>query len=467
MRVAAVAFLVRPDASGRSAGAADPSFSPSFDSARGSGGWEVFWARRSPKLAFLGGFWAFPGGGAEPGDASLQATCAREVREETGLDIAPDRFLPAGRTVTPAWADLRFDASYFVADVSADAAAGAAGPVTLAGGELVECEWTAPELALERWHRGERLTSPVAVQALRAIAGGGSLADIAGRLADGLADPRVVRALDLRLFDLVPGLAMAALRSPTIPPATHTNCFVVGSGDVVVVDPGSPYPEEQQALDDGLAGRRLREIWVTHHHVDHVAGVEHLRALHGVPVAAHRGTAELLHGALRFDRLLEDDEVVALGSRRLRAVFTPGHTLGHMAFLEETTRWVLAGDQVAGVGTVVIDPDEGDMAAYLGSLGKLEALAARVLLPAHGPIVTEPAVRLAEYRQHRLWREQRVLDELSVTPMTVTELVPAVYADVPAAMHGFAERSLLAHLIKLVRDGRAVEHAGRRYARRP
>jgi endoribonuclease LACTB2 len=416
-------------------------------------GWELYWVRRSPKLAFLGGFWAFPGGGAEPADASLAVTGARELSEETGVVIPVDRFLPAGRTVTPAWSDLRFDATYFVVE----APAGTTPDVTFSRGELSGGEWTTADEALSRWSRGERLTSPVAVSALRAVAAGGSLADIAGRLADALAAP----SLELRLFDLVPGLAMAALRSPTIPPATHTNCFVVGSDDVVVVDPGSPYPEEQAALDDSLAGKRIREIWVTHHHIDHVAGVEHLRGRHRVPVAAHRGTAELLHGVLRFDRLLEDDEVVPLGTRRLRAVFTPGHTLGHMAFLEETTRWVLAGDHIAGVGTVVIDPDEGDMAAYLASIGKIEALAARVLLPAHGPLVTEPAAKLAEYREHRLWREERVIDELSDVPRTPVELVPAVYRDVPLAMHGFAERSLLAHLIKLVREGRAVEHAGR------
>jgi ribonuclease/clavin/mitogillin len=449
VRVAAIALIIRPSGprfrrqAGPEAGPASPA------------GWELYWVRRSPKLAFLGGFWAFPGGGAESGDATLRHTCAREVVEETGLELAANRFVSAGRTVTPAWSAIRFDATYYIAEVDDTAApdvARASSP-----GELVEGEWIQPAEALRLWDRGERLTSPVAVHALRAVAAGGTIADIAGRLAESLTDP----ALELRLFDLVPGFAMAALRSPTIPPATHTNCFVVGSDDVVVVDPGSPYPEEQQALDESLAGRRLREIWVTHHHVDHVAGVEHLRALHRVPVAAHRGTAELLHGVLRFDRLLEDSEVVSLGSRRLRAVFTPGHTLGHLAFLEETTRWVLAGDHVAGVGTVVIDPDEGDMAEYLGSIGKLEALAPRLLLPAHGPLVTEPAVRLAEYRRHRLWREERVLEELSETPRTAAELVPAVYRDVPAAMHGFAERSLLAHLIKLVRDGRAVERAGR------
>lgn len=420
---------------------------------RTASGWELYWVRRSPKLAFLGGFWAFPGGGAEAGDAGIRATATRELEEETGLVLPPERLVPAGRTVTPDWAEIRFDASYFLFE----AAQGAAPDVARAGGELVEGEWVDAERALARWDAGERLTSPVAVMTLSAIAAGGELAEIGARLAETFAAVGAPR-----VWDLAPGFAMAALRSPTIPPATHTNCFIVGSDDVVVVDPGSPYPEEQAALDEGLASRRIREIWVTHHHVDHVAGVEHLRARHpGVPVAAHRRTAEILHGAMQIDRILEDDEVVPLGRRRLRAVFTPGHTLGHFCFLEETTRWVLAGDHVAGVGTVVIDPEEGDMSAYLDSITRLENIAPRVLLPAHGPFLTEPAQTLADYRRHRLWREARVVEELSATPHTPAELVPAVYKDVAATQYVWAERSLLAHLRKLVRDGRAVEEDGR------
>jgi glyoxylase-like metal-dependent hydrolase (beta-lactamase superfamily II)/8-oxo-dGTP pyrophosphatase MutT (NUDIX family) len=438
VRVAAIAILLRP--------------------ATNLTGWEVFWVRRAPNLAFLGGFWAFPGGGVEPGDRDLVATCARELEEETGvaLPASTTTFLVAGRTVTPPWAQLRFDATYFVAV----APAGAAPDVTRAGGELVDGEWTDPDTALRRWADGERLTTPVAVRALRAIAAGGEPPLIAARLADDLAASATIDAL--RCWDLAPGLGMAALRSPTIPPATHTNCFVIGTTDVIVTDPGSPEPEEQAALDESLAARGLpvREIWLTHHHIDHVAGVEHLRARHPVPVAAHRATAEVLSGALRIDRLLEDDELVPLGDRRLRAVFTPGHTLGHLCFLEETTRYLLAGDHVAGVGTVVIDPDEGDMQLYLESITKLEGLGVRALLPAHGPLLTEPGAKLAEYRRHRLWREARVLEELRATPRTTAALTPDVYRDVPPALYGFAERSLRAHLVKLVREGRAVEEPG-------
>jgi glyoxylase-like metal-dependent hydrolase (beta-lactamase superfamily II)/8-oxo-dGTP pyrophosphatase MutT (NUDIX family) len=426
---------------------------------------EVFWVRRADELAFLGGFWAFPGGRKDERDRDLIATAARELREETGVMVPAEgasRFVPAGRTITPEWASVRFDATYYLVECPSHAE-----PVAAAG-ELVAGEWIQPAEALRRWERGERLTSPVVVRALRALAPG--LAGAAERLRSE-AEAEAAGGVASRLWDLAPGLAIIALRSPTLPPATHTNCFVVGGEEVIVIDPGSPYPDEQAALDEALAGRQVREIWVTHHHGDHVGGVEHLRARLGgrVPVAGHARTARLLAGRVTVDRVLADGEAAAvpaaagLPERRLRAVFTPGHTPGHHAFLEETTGFVCAGDMVAGVGTVVVDPDEGDMTEYLASLGRLEALGARALLPAHGPVLASPAAKLAEYRRHRLWREQRVVDALAAArgPTTAGELVTGVYADVPAAVHGLAQRSLLAHLVKLVRDGRVAEDGGR------
>jgi len=432
-----------------------------------NGSLEVFWARRAPSLSFLGGFWSFPGGRAEPGDASLEATAARELEEETGLVIepTPGRYQLAGRTVTPAWASVRFDATYYLVE----APRGARPDVTRSGGELVESEWIEPTRALELWSTGERLTSPVVVAALEALVAGWDGA--AARLrdaADAIAKTDLVRA-----WDLVPGLGMTMLRSPTIPPATHTNCFLVGNQEVIVVDPGSPYPEEQAALDQVLdrlegEGRRIREIWITHHHIDHVAGVDHLVRRLRVPVAAHPLTAELLAGRVAVDRTIADGETVlfpAAGGRperRLRAVFTPGHTPGHHAFLEETTGYVLAGDMVAGIGTVVVDPDEGDMIAYLASLARLKDQAPRALLPAHGPVISDPARKLDEYTRHRLWREGRVVEELArAGAVTARELTPRVYDDVPQAVHALAERSLLAHLAKLVTEGRVLVDDGR------
>jgi glyoxylase-like metal-dependent hydrolase (beta-lactamase superfamily II) len=191
-----------------------------------------------------------------------------------------------------------------------------------------------------------------------------------------------------------------------------------------------------------------------------VSGAAYLAARTGAPVAAHPETAARLAGRVAVAKFLQDGDVIELAGdpvRRVRAVFTPGHAPGHLCFLEETTGFLVAGDMVAGIGTILIDPSEGDMGQYLASLRRLETLAPRVLLPAHGGAIVDSVERLQEYTGHRLWREARVLEGLRKHGSASSkELVPTVYDDVPVFVHGLAERSLLSHLAKLVDDGLAL-----------
>lgn len=265
---------------------------------------------------------------------------------------------------------------------------------------------------------------------------------------------------------LAPGIAVIALRTLTLPPATHTNCYLIGDREIVVIDPPSPFEDEQQALEQLLAdwaaqGRKVVSIWLTHHHGDHVAGAQRLAEHLGVPVAAHPATAERLGDRVRIDRMLNDGDTLALaGEPRcvLRVVHTPGHAPGHLCFLEEQSGALVAGDMVAGVGTILIEPMDGNMNRYLASLARMKTLASRLLLPAHGPAIADPLAKLDEYVAHRLWRESRVVDALGHLGVATTgALLPVAYSDVPRAIFPLAERSLIAHLIKLAEDGR-VEH---------
>ncbi len=269
-----------------------------------------------------------------------------------------------------------------------------------------------------------------------------------------------------------PWIRVLPLRTPTLPPATHTNCYIIGDDErAVAIDPATPYPEEQARLDAYLEKLRIRitEIVLTHHHVDHVADAARLAAKHGVPVAAHAETARRVAGRVRVDRLLDDGARLAYGPSGLVAVFTPGHAPGHLCFVDAAAHAIVAGDMVASIGTIIVEPDDGgDMRVYLESLRRLKRevdAGATTLLPAHGPPITDGGARLDFYVAHRLEREARVLAALGDAPATTTELVPAAYPDVPPPIYPLAARSLLAHLLKLADEGRARRHADGRWSR--
>jgi endoribonuclease LACTB2 len=268
------------------------------------------------------------------------------------------------------------------------------------------------------------------------------------------------------LLPVAPEIRVLARRTPTLPPAAHTNTYVVGpeQGPQVVIDPGSPYPDQQTVLNRAIseeegAGRPLSLILLTHHHGDHVGGAMALADKWGVPIAAHANTAKRLAGRVQVTRELADGEV--LPDVGITCLYTPGHADGHLCF--EHGAASIVGDMVAGLGWILIDPVEGDMRDYLASLQRLLARPAPLLLPAHGPAITDGPAKLREYIAHRTMREDRVLAALGGTPASLDELLPTVYADTPQILWPLAARSLRAHLDKLVRDQRAREDASGRW----
>ena len=278
----------------------------------------------------------------------------------------------------------------------------------------------------------------------------------------------------MRRIEVRPGFICFPVRTPTKPPATHTNCYIVGTREFVIIDPASPYEEEQTALaacvDDLLTeGRALREIILTHLHPDHIGGVDALIAhLNGqATVAAHRFTAEALQGCIRVDRLIEDNEMLELDGAlhlSLRAMHTPGHARGHLCFYEERTGALITGDNVVGLGSVLIDPPEGNMRDYMRSLERMRALPnLSVLFGAHGPAIGNPRTKIDEYIAHRLEREGNILDAVRAGAATPTKIVAQVYTDVHPKAHAMAERAVLAHLEKLIEDNLVTDKGDGRY----
>jgi glyoxylase-like metal-dependent hydrolase (beta-lactamase superfamily II)/8-oxo-dGTP pyrophosphatase MutT (NUDIX family) len=414
---------------------------------------EVYLVQRAPTMRFLPGFWTFPGGKEDAVDVGPETTAARELREETGVVIEVALMQAAGRWITPEVSPLRFDTRFFLTELPSDQAP----DYLLSDGELVAGRWLGPGDALREFEDGGLLLPAPVLRVLEALVPG-----IEG--APERAHSASLRAEKAqRLWPVAGGLAISPLKTPTLPPATRTNCFVVGAGELVVIDPATPDSGERdaicRALDERISqGQRIEEIWLTHHHGDHVGAAEYLADRYQVPICAHALTAELLTGVCRVDRQLVDGERrVLAGSpeRELECIFTPGHAPGHLCFLERRTGAMVVGDMLASVGTILIDPSEGDMAAYLDSLRLIRERNARFLLPAHGFALSDPEAAIDHYLEHRMMRENKVLDALSAEPESLEILVERVYDDTPVQLHGLAQRSLLAHLIKLERESRA------------
>lgn len=226
-----------------------------------------------------------------------------------------------------------------------------------------------------------------------------------------------------------------------------TNTWIVGERPTIVIDPGPDDPHHLLAVTD--EAEPVEAILLTHRHPDHAPGAARLARATGAPVYALRPVHE--ERAIRHNQALEVGEVT------IRAVHTPGHSQDHLAFFLEADGGLFSGDALLGRGTSVIDPPEGDMAAYVRSLREMRALDPRTIYPGHGPVVFDATSRLDAYVAHRQKREKQVLAAVAKGPATPDEMVPAIYeSEVPEEMYPFAARSVLAHLYKLEKDGKVV-----------
>ena len=258
-----------------------------------------------------------------------------------------------------------------------------------------------------------------------------------------------------------PGIARLLARNPS--PFTYfgTQTYLVGEGEVVVVDPGPDIPEHVEAILAAVDGRTIAAIACTHTHRDHSPASRALKAATGAPIIGCAPLALESIGpradasfdkAYAPDRILADGEAIEFdGGRRLTAVATPGHTSNHLCFAWGDA--LLTGDHVMGWSTTVVVPPDGDMGDYMRSLDKLRLREDRIYFPAHGPAVTKPAQLVRGMIGHRMQREKQILKRLDAGDRTVDQIVAAAYPGLDSRLVPAAGGSVTAHLLDLERRG--------------
>jgi glyoxylase-like metal-dependent hydrolase (beta-lactamase superfamily II) len=265
------------------------------------------------------------------------------------------------------------------------------------------------------------------------------------------------------VVELSPTVRRVTAPNPGMMTGPGTNAYIIGKSDLALIDPGPDSAPHLAAMLEA-AGKRLKWILCTHTHLDHSPGARALKAATGAQVLGYGDVPRdgRQDEAFAPDRALRDGDTLDCGEFRLRAVHTPGHASNHLCYLLEDSRWLFTGDHVMQGSTVVISPPDGDMIAYLGSLERLLALDLAALAPGHGHLIEKPHDEVRKLIAHRLKRERKVIEAFGArNPATLDDLLPLVYDDVSPRIHPVARRSLHAHLLKLKREGKAIEEGDR------
>lgn len=479
---------------------------------------KVLLAQRNPQLPFLGGWHAFPGGKLDKNDCEIVvkncqdiefgkfiACVVRELFEEAGVLLArngdkltkgqraslhddlvsgrstfkeilddwglwidAEDFQYTGFWTTPNFSPVRFKTRFFLAECPSKQEPYPA--IT----ELQNLEFVEPQSALERWEKGEIIISPPVLVSLKGLANvcendqnktfDFSSASLRLCIKQLLNESQNCNGI-IDYLEVNSRTIVFPLKTPTLPPATHTNCFIVGKKEFIVIDAASSEESEQAKLHKLideliLDGGICKEIIVSHLHNDHhggeVALQKHLLEKHSleVPISAHKLTAEKLPH-IKFERFIEDNEIFQLKDKSskifdLQTLHTPGHTRGLLAFYDEELGFLISTDNVVATGTVVIAPPEGIMKDYLQTLERLKNLPdLRFLCGSHGTVVYDAKGKIEEYISHRLQREKQILDLLEKGIKTPEELVEKIYVGLNPELVRLAIKSVEAHLIKI------------------
>lgn len=266
--------------------------------------------------------------------------------------------------------------------------------------------------------------------------------------------------------EVAPGVRRLVANNPGPFTFRGTNTFIVGEGEVAVIDPGPDDPAHRGALLEALDGERITHIFITHTHRDHTDGVPGLQAATGAPVLAYGQTGKergvrtsspsgkaFVDEAFAPDHKLRDGDTVKGAGWALDVIHTPGHAPDHLCFALQGERTVFTGDHVMGWNTTVVAPPEGHMGDYLASMERLMQRRDKVFLPAHGGQIREPQRVVKAYIVHRKWRESAIYNYLETGLRSIPEIVGKIYPGLESDLRAAAALSVFAHLQHLIERG--------------
>lgn len=261
---------------------------------------------------------------------------------------------------------------------------------------------------------------------------------------------------------VAPGVRRIVANNPGPFTFRGTGTYVVGEGEVAVIDPGPDLAEHVGALLVGLEGERITHLLITHTHRDHSPAAAAVKAATGAPTygfgphGGRRGIPGIEEGGdwdFAPDIVVKDGDQIIGSGWQFEAVHTPGHTSNHLCFALADQGILFSGDHVMGWSTSVIAPPDGNMAAYMASLDKLLVRNDTVYWPTHGPAITEPKEHVRAFIAHRREREAGVIACLEAGIGQIDAMVERLYIGLNPNLKRAAGRSLLAHLIDLIGRG--------------
>ena len=463
----------------------------------GPNGPEVLLGLRSETMAAFPGYWAFTGGGVSRVDTAAVesfsvldvehgkfiACILRETCEELGIapngdhvitidenarfDVIKDKgnWLPhaedcnipvntdniniLGHRITPPFGPVQFDNAFIhfhcgdwqsVPEIDLE-------PQT----EFDDIMWARPQDILERWSRHEIKVAPPVISVLMEIV---RVLEFSIDIVD--AAKNISRRQPGRQSILFAyGVEVVPIRTATLPPADHTNCYLVGDpeGDFIIIDPAVRYREDMESLADAVERHDGQPVAFafTHSHSDHLADMDLLKEAFDLPVWGSEFTSK----SVNCDRILRDGETIELGRQTWKVIITPGHHPDHTCFISDAG--LIAGDMLAGFGTILIPPATGDMDVYLEQLARLRDLHPHLAFPSHGPVIALPEKKFNYYIKHRTARHEKVLQAVASGLSDVQAIAAKAYDDTPNAHVGLSEDQTLAHLLSHQRQGRVSQ----------